>query len=259
MQRVIAAKTPSGCDIGPSRWYGRRAMAKDDDKAAEEELAGEDSAAEDGEEAGDDGEEAEAPAPKKTPAKKGVEPRPTPKPHSTQEVEPPSPEAGLGKSVFVFFAVMVLLAGGFWFLGSFDNPFGGGAPKWRVGQSYPVDLTLDPADDTKLSCASETELAGKRCEYESKSKRHEKKLEDGNMLRPYSLADGSARLLAAGVWSAPELEKSVRPKDRFTLKCQFKVEGKINSPAVRWDIAGAWNEKNEDWFAGTVSDCKLAK
>jgi hypothetical protein len=28
---------------------------------------------------------------------------------------------------------------------------------------------------------------------------------------------------------------------------------------VRWDIAGAWNEKNEDWFAGSVSDCKLAK
>jgi hypothetical protein len=209
----------------------------------------------------DDGDEAEAPAsepPAKKPASKGDSDRFV-SPQGTAETAGLPPAAGLGKSVTVFFAVMLALAAGFWVLASFDNPFGGGAPKWKVGQTATVELTLDPADDMKLSCASDAVIGEKRCEYESKSKRHEKKLEDGQLLRPYSLADGSARLLAAGVWSAPEIEKSVRPKDRFTLKCQFKIEGKVTAPAVRWDVSGPWNEKAEDWFAGSVSDCKLVK
>ena len=181
------------------------------------------------------------------------------KPHSAAPTELPTPAAGLGKSLFAFFAVMFVLAAGFWVLGTFDNPFGGGPPKWRVGQSVSVELTLDPADDTKLSCASETEIAGKRCEYETKTKRHEKKLEDKDLLRPYSLADNSARLLAAGVWSGPELDKASRPKDRFNLKCDFKVEGEVKAPAIRWDVVGAWNEKDESWFAGSVVNCKLVK
>jgi hypothetical protein len=230
-----------------------------DEKSADEHEDEKDSSEESGEDSGED--ERDAPAsepPAKKPAPKAASDRFV-SPQGTAETAGLPPAAGLGKSVTVFFVVMVALAAGFWVLASFDNPFGGGGPKWKVGQTATVELTLDPADDTKLSCASDAEVAGKRCEYESKSKRHEQKLEDGALLRPYSLADGSARLLAAGVWSAPEIEKSVRPKDRFTLKCQFKIEGKVTAPAVRWDVSGPWNEKAEDWFAGAVSDCKLVK
>ena len=198
-------------------------------------------------------------AAKASPASKEQARHAASKPHSAAPTELPPPAAGLGKSLFAFFAVMVLLASGFWILGTFDNPFGGGPPKWRVGQTVSVELTLDPADDAKLSCASEAVVAEKRCEYETKAKRHEKKLEDKDMLRPYSLADNSARLLAAGVWSAPELEKASRPKDRFNLKCDFKVDGEVKAPAVRWDVVGAWNEKDESWFAGSVTNCKLVK
>jgi hypothetical protein len=234
-----------------------------DEKSADEHEDEKDSSAEDGDEA----DAPSKPPPSEPPPPKETAKKPAPKPSSERFVSPEGtaptaslpPAAGLGKSVTVFFVVMLALAAGFWVLASFENPFGGGAPKWKVGQTATVELTLDPADDMKLSCASDTEIGGKRCEYESKSKRHEKKLEDGALLRPYSLADGSARLLAAGVWSAPEVEKSVRPKDRFTLKCQFKIEGKVTAPAVRWDVSGAWNEKAEDWFAGSVSDCKLVK
>ncbi len=237
--------------------------------AAAEALAAKeaDAADEPGAEDEDEGEpeeekpKAKAAAPKATESKalKDQARHAASKPHSLAPTELPPPAAGLGKSLTAFFAVMVVLASGFWILGTFDNPFGGGPPKWRVGQTVPVELTLDPADDTKLSCASEKEVAGKRCEYETKAKRHEAKLEDAAMLRPYSLADNSARLLAAGVWSGAEVEKSVRPKDRFNLKCDFKVEGEIKAPAVRWDVVGAWNEKDETWFAGSVSNCKLVK
>jgi hypothetical protein len=228
-----------------------------DEKAADEHEDEKDEG-EDTSEASEDEVDAPASEPPAKPAPK-ADPDRFVKPQGTADTAGLPPAAGLGKSVTTFFVVMVALAAGFWVLASFDNPFGGGGPKWKVGQTATVELTLDPADDMKLSCASDAVIGEKRCEYESKSKRHEQKLEDSKLLRPYSLADGSARLLAAGVWSAPEIEKSVRPKDRFTLKCQFKIEGKVTAPAVRWDVSGPWNEKAEDWFAGSVSDCKLVK
>lgn len=246
-------------------------MAKDDEAAESDEKNdeqaeapaedehGDDDAPED--EVGDDGAGDEAPASEPAPkaAKKSVPERmEASRPHNVSEAAVPPPAASLGKSVSVFMFVLLGLSAGFWVLGAFDNPFGTPPPKWKIGQIVQVDLTLDPLDDTKLACASATDVGGKRCEYESKTARFAGKLEDTTQLRPYTTVD-QVHLLAAGVWSSPDIAKEKRPKDRFTLRCDYKVETKVASPAVRWDVAGQWNEKDEEWYAGLASNCKLQK
>ncbi|MBL8743075.1 MAG: hypothetical protein JNK04_18325 [Myxococcales bacterium] len=241
-------------------------MAKSDEKAADEDDRDEDPRDEDESEA----EEASPPPAKTASADHGEDededdadeaddplPPPPPKP-TVQAVTPPPPAASLGKSVGTFTLVLGGLFVLFFVLGNAESPFSNQAPKWRIGQTVPVDLTLDPSDDTKLSCAAKTEIGGKRCEYEDKTTKFAGALKDETMMRPYTTLDGQ-HLLAAGVWSAPELEKAKRPTGRFTVRCDFKVEGKVNAPAIRWDFAGAWNEKNEEWFAGSASNCKLQK
>jgi len=183
---------------------------------------------------------------------------PPPKPTGVQPVVPPPAAASLGKSVVTFTLVLGGLFALFFLLGNAESPFNNSGPKWRIGQTVSVDLTLDPSDDTKLSCAAKTDIGGKHCEYEDKTTKYAGALKDETQLRPYTTLDGQ-HLLAAGVWSSPEIEKAKRPTGRFTLKCDFKVEGKINAPAIRWDFAGMWNEKNEEWFAGIVTSCKLQK
>ena len=249
-------------------------MAKSDEKSAGEDDRDEDEAEEEEGEA----EEASPPPAKAAPPAKASaaededededeaaasgdadDPLPPPPPKPTvQAVTPPPPAASLGKSVVTFSLVLGGLFVMFFLLGNAESPFSNQGPKWRIGQTVPVDLTLDPSDDTKLSCAAKTEIGGKRCEYEDKTTKFAGPLKDDTMMRPYTTLDGQ-HLLAAGVWSAPEMEKGKRPTGRFTVRCDFKVEGKVNAPAIRWDFAGAWNEKNEEWFAGSATNCKLQK
>jgi hypothetical protein len=171
-------------------------------------------------------------------------------------VSPPPPAASLGKSVILFVLVFVTLAAGFAFLSSNDPFSERNVPKWRKGQKVQLNITLDPRDDLKLSCASKTVVEGKRCEFEAKNQKFAGPLDDKAMLRPYTTTDG-VQFLAAGLWSQPDLEKGKRPRERFTVSCQLTVDGSVASPAIRWDPAGSWNEKNQSWFAGSVSDCKI--
>lgn len=171
-------------------------------------------------------------------------------------VSPPPPAASLGRSVVLFVAVFVTLAAGFAFLSSSDPFSERNAPRWRKGQKVQLNITLDPRDDLNLSCASKSVVEGKRCEFEAKNQKYSGEMDDKQLLRPYTTTDG-VQFLAAGLWTQPDLEKGKRPRDRFTVACTFTVDGSVSSPAVRWNPAGAWNEKNQNWFAGSVSDCKV--
>ncbi len=255
------------------------AMAKSDEKAAEDEERDETKVAPDAadEDEDEDADEVEAEASDekadhRKPAATADEdedqdeddgtaddplPPPPPKP-AVQAATPPPPAASLGKSVVTFSLVLGGLFVLFFLLGNAESPFSNQGPKWKQGQTVAVDITLDPSDDTKLSCAAKTDIGGKRCEYEDKTTKYSGALKDETMLRPYTTLEGQ-HLLAAGVWSAPELDKGKRPTGRFTVRCDFKVEGKVNAPAIRWDFAGAWNEKNEEWWAGSATNCKLQK
>jgi hypothetical protein len=180
------------------------------------------------------------------------------KPHGTRPVAPPVGPAGPIKSFGTFLVVFAALSAGFWVLSTFDSPFGGGGPKWREGQKVTVDVTLDPKDDQKLACASSVEVKGRACEFESKTKRRDGKREDAQLLRPYTTTDGT-QFLAAGLWSQPDLKTDKRPDARFTVKCTMLIEGKVKSPAVRWDPTSAWIDKPGDFFTANVESCSLVK
>jgi hypothetical protein len=201
----------------------------------------------------------ESPSDDAAPAPNRANPATTgPKPHGTRPVAPPVGPAGPIKSFGTFLVVFAALSAGFWALSTFDSPFGGGGPKWREGQKVTVDVTLDPKDDQKLACASNVEIKGRACEFESKAKRRDGKREDAQLLRPYTTTDGT-QFLASGLWSQPDLKPEKRPDARFTVKCTMLIEGKVKSPAVRWDPTSAWIDKPGDFFTANVESCSLVK
>ena len=195
-------------------------------------------------------------------AKKAAEPTPpetTPKVARRAPPGPAQPTGALGKSLMLFIIVVGGLALGFALLG---RETGGGdgvaTPKWKDGQQVDVELTLVPSDAKDLACGSTDEIAGRHCEYEDRAKRWSKSSNDPDekILKPYTTTD-RIQLLAAGVWDQPALTGKL-PNTRFSVKCKFKVDGRIKKPLVRWQSDGTWFDQTTEWYAGGVSDCAIA-
>jgi hypothetical protein len=171
----------------------------------------------------------------------------------------PRQGGALGKSLVLFVIVVGGLAAGFALLGRDDGK--GDAPpvpKWTVGQTVDVEITLVPSDSKDLACASQEVLAERHCQFEDKGKTWSKGNDpDEKIFKPYTTTD-RVQFLAAGVWSQPAL-KSKLPTTRFSVKCKYKVDGKLKKPNIRWAQDGQWFERNDDWFAGAVSDCTLVQ
>lgn len=164
--------------------------------------------------------------------------------------------SSLGKSMVLFVLIIGGLAVGFAMLGREEQQ----APptmKWAVGQTVDVEITLVKNDRNELACAAADEIAGRHCAFEAASKPWTKGdvNDDKKLLKPYTTTD-RAQFVAAGVWSEPALTADKIPASRFSLKCKLKVEGKLKNMSVRWEQTGNWFPNNE-WFAGSVSDCKV--
>lgn len=166
---------------------------------------------------------------------------------------PPPPVASMGKRLFVFAIVLVTLSVGLYFLPQSENA--GNGPRFKVPSTNDVTITVIPEDATALACASPQEVAGRKCEFSSKSDKNSG-LDDTKMLKPYTALDG-AQFLAAGLWSQAALEgsKLPTPGTRFALKCKYVAEGIVKSPLIRWNPTQAWGDKNPDWNAGLLKDC----
>lgn len=246
-------------------------MAEDKGKASQGDGPGNEEEDElDEQDDADDTSAEESPPAAAPPLKAASKARPAPPPAELDEPEAvekvrvrtvvsPAPAASLGKSVSAFMTILVVLAAGFWFLGTAESPFGKqGQPKWKIGDTIAIVLTLDPKDDDNLACASDANIGGKRCEFKSKTEKTDGKLDDATTLKPYKTT-ADEPLLAAGVWSSPEIAKGKRPNGRFNYKCQFKVEAKVQRPQVRWSAMGQFGDQEVDWFAGSVSNCVVEK
>lgn len=177
-----------------------------------------------------------------------------------QPYAPPKEQAqggGIGKSLILFVIVFGGLAAAFAFLGREDSS-GPAKPKWTVGQTIDVELTLVKDDAKNLSCASSEEIGGKHCAFESQQKTWSKgSTDDKSTYKPYTTTD-RIQFVAAGVWSEPALAPDKLPPSRFAAKCKLKIDGKFSKLDVRWDQTGAWYP-NADWFAGSVSSCVLVQ
>ena len=163
----------------------------------------------------------------------------------------------LGKSMLLFVIIVGGLTAAFVLFGE-SSSSGPAAPKWKVGESPDLELTLVADDKTKLACAAPEEIAGARCAFEDKTQARPAgdTADDKKLLKPYTTVD-HVQILAAGLWSDPALTGTL-PPTRFSVKCKYKVEGKVKSSWMRWDIGGSWNEV-KDIYAGSISGCKLVQ
>lgn len=164
------------------------------------------------------------------------------------------------KNLIVFVVVLGALAAGFAYLGKDSGPQVVKAPKWKTGETVDVEITLVAKDATELACASPDEVAGKHCAFEAQGKAWTKgpSTDDKTLLKPYTTTN-RIQFAAAGLWSEPALSGANLPKNRFSVKCKYKVEGELKKPAIRWASDGPWYPADKEWYAGTVSGCELIK
>jgi len=163
----------------------------------------------------------------------------------------------IGAVVVVFVGCVVMLGVGFAILGR-ESPPRAARPKWKVGETTQVEITLVSGDRADVACASTAEVAGKHCAFEAPGKAWSRgsSADDKTLLRPYTTVD-QVNLTAAGLWSEPALAPDKLPTKRFTVKCTYEVEGTLDKLGVRWRD-GEQFFPNSEWYAGSVSDCKVA-
>ncbi len=229
-------------------------------KAAAEEKAADDEDEADGhDDEGEADEEEEKPAPRpKAAAKRPGGGRGPGAARAARKAAPPPQGGGsLGKSVLLFFVIVIGLGVGFAVLGR-EQPQQAARPKWKSGDNTEVEITLVHTDRADLACASTEELAGKHCAFEAPNKPSSKgSADDKTLFKPYTTVD-NMQFAAAGLWSEPILAPGKVPTvGRFSVKCKYKIDGTLKTLGVRWHD-GEQFFPNTEWFAGSVSDCKIS-
>ncbi len=174
------------------------------------------------------------------------------------------PKTGMSRLTIALIVIGVLWFGsclvkavGFAILGR-EQPPNVARPVWKAGDTVEVEVTLVPSDRQDLACASTEEIAGKHCAFEAPNKPWSKGgADDKAILTPYTTND-QVNLTAAGLWSEAALAPGKLPATRFVVKCTYRVEGTLKKLAVRWR-EGDQYYPNGDWYAGTVSNCKISR
>jgi len=224
----------------------KKAKDEGDEPSADEEEEDEEARGEE-----EDEEEEEAPAPKPAAKRAGRGPGAS----RARSAQAPQQGGSLGKSVLLFFVIVIGLGAGFAILGK-ETPPQVAKPKWKTGDVVDVEITLVSTDKGDLACASTEEIGGKHCAFEAANKPSPKgSADDKTLLKPYTTTD-QVNFTAAGLWSDPALAAGKLPASRFNVKCKYKVEGTLKSLGVRWRD-GEQFFPNSEWWAGSVSNCKL--
>jgi hypothetical protein len=170
------------------------------------------------------------------------------------------------RNIILFVILVGGLAAAFGIFGSSGGD-GGPAPavKWKEGQVVPVEITIVTTDHKNLACATTEDLKGKYCAYEAQNRKNPKSQGDSrteeNLLQPFTTTD-QVQFMAAGLWVDPILKAKLdkenwdRPSPRFSVTCQYTVEGRTNNAFVQWKPGEGWHPGN-GWYFGTVKDCKI--
>ena len=135
---------------------------------------------------------------------------------------------------------------------------GQGTEGWSVGSTQSVELTLVRDDQRNLACASDQVIAGLHCAYRNdRSAAGASGADDPQILQPYNTV-GSELLLGAGLWTAADLKKPL-PAARFTVVCNYHIEGVARSASIRFDPAAPFVPAGKRITAGTLSDCTIPR
>jgi hypothetical protein len=183
--------------------------------------------------------------------KRGAAPLAKPRPAAARK------GGSLGKSMILFVVIVGGLAAAFALLGN-ESSSGPAAPKWKTGDTADLELTLVADDKKNLACSTSDEVAGAHCAFEDKAKAWSKgdNADDKKLLKPYTTTD-HIQVLASGLWSDPGMTGTL-PAVRFSVKCKYKVEGKVKAAAIRWASDGPWYD-SKDLYTGSLSACKLVQ
>lgn len=222
--------------------------------AAEKEDEDEDSEEDDDEE--EEAKPAAKPVAKVTAAKSGAVKR-SAAPLAKARPVAARKSGSLGKSMILFVVIVGGLGAAFLLLGENSNS-GPAAPKWKTGDTADLELTVVPDDKKNLACSTSDEVAGAHCAFEDKAKAWSKgdNADDKKLLKPYTTTD-HIQVLASGLWTDPGMTGTL-PAVRFSVKCKYKVEGKVKAAAIRWASDGPWYD-SKDLYTGSLSACKLVQ
>lgn len=161
------------------------------------------------------------------------------------------PKEGISSKTKIFGAIGLgaLVVGGIYLVQAASGPKG-----FTVGSEVDVEITLVAGDSKNLQCASKTTVGSAHCAFEDGTKEWAK--DDKPVLMPYTTTD-KRNLLGAGLWADPGIANAKLPDSRFSVKCKFKVEGKVPKPQVRWNATAKWEDSQGDWSAGTLHSCSV--
>jgi hypothetical protein len=170
------------------------------------------------------------------------------------------PEGSVAKSLMLFVLIVGGLIIAFVFLGQGGdngNPAAPPSPKWAAGQTVDLELTLVASDAKDLACSSPKTISGKQCAFESPSKATTPAVtDDKKLFKPYTTTD-RVQIIGAGLWSEPSMAPAKLPNSRFSVKCKFTIDGKLENPGVRWNTEGPWYPQQSEWYAGSFNNCTV--
>lgn len=127
------------------------------------------------------------------------------------------------------------------------------ARPWRVGSTASVELTLVREDKQNLACAADQAVAGLQCGFATDARAvGPASADDPRLLQPFNTV-GRELLLGAGLWTSPDL-KGPLPASRFTVVCNYHVEGTLAAAAVRFAPSAPFGRAG-NVTAGRLSDC----
>jgi hypothetical protein len=135
---------------------------------------------------------------------------------------------------------------------------GQGTEGWSVGSTQRVELTLVREDKRNLACASDQIIAGLRCAHRRDGALAAPSAPDEvQVLQPYNTV-GNELLLGAGLWTSSEMKKPL-PAARFTVVCNYHIEGVAKSAAIHFDAAAPFIPIGKRVTVGTLADCALSQ
>lgn len=153
-----------------------------------------------------------------------------------------------------------------------EAPRGTDQSKWQVGGEADVRITLITADYNLLTCAADQAINGKHCAFKSESEPWPADpaapVDDnkGTLIQPYRTYPDNKLILVAGLWADPtmalrlhrEPSAGVRADKlaRFVANCRMRFTGKLESPRLRWQPGGPWQNEGPAFVAEPIS-CKL--
>jgi hypothetical protein len=129
---------------------------------------------------------------------------------------------------------------------------------WRVGTTRVVEVTLVAADKNGLACASDATIAGLHCGFRRDlGAAAPAGAGDPHLLQPFDTVSDEL-FLGAGLWSSPDLEGPLPPA-RFTVVCNYHIQGIMGSAAVRFGVGAAFSRLGKTVAVGSLSDCVLPR